>query len=139
MTENNIFEYGYAGDEMIEITAKEFMILKSAVESGLDAVRTVEYPEVVMYINRETGDEVKSPSDEDLMLGKVIQSTDKAKTFSGENAKTSYDASKLTPEMLYAVELSVDIHARNVKNGVAKTLTELEELKKLKFKKADAS
>ena len=125
MTDKNIFEYGYAGDEQVTISAKEFMILKSAVDAGIASLQRVEYPEVIMYLDAESGDRVENPSDEDLATGKVILSTDKEATFSNRNAKISYDAMKLTPEMLYAQEIVVDVHARNVRDGIAKPQEEL--------------
>lgn len=127
----DVFNFGYLGDEKIEITANEFNLIKVALEQGISATQTVTYPEVFQFLNKETGKAVKNPSKDDLALGKVIQVTDKESTFSRENAKLSYDGSKLAPEMLYAQELILEIHTRNVEAGIAKSAEELKKANEL--------
>lgn len=125
-------EYGYVGDEKIEITAREFLTLSKAVSDGILATLQVHMPEVTKHINVETSEEVLNPSFADLSSGKVIKVTDRQATFSENNIVNIYDVTKLTRDMTMAQEITAHIHDRNVHNGVAKYRTELEALKEAK-------
>lgn len=131
MTEEvkNPMNYGYFGDEQITITAREFMMMKAAVEHGINATSESYMPEVLKYVNTEDSSIVESPSDEDLMSGKVVPVTDREATFNPKNVKFKY-STKLTPDMVAAQELILEIHTRNVEMGNAKSKEELEEASK---------
>lgn len=136
MTENkkaNPSEYGYTGEETFEISAKEFQLIKVALEQGLQNGIKMEAVEVKMYIDKETGEPVENPSELDLALGKVLVMTNKQATFDPENIKYVYDMTKISREMLVAQELITDIHLRNVESGVAKHREDL----KPKIEKVD--
>lgn len=127
----NVYDYGYNGNEEITITAQEFTLLKLAVEQGITATQRIDYPEVTAYVSKTTGKNVKNPSKEDILASKVTLTTDKEATFTSENAKVTYDGAKLRPEMLYAQELVLDIHLRNIEAGIAKSAEELKKANEL--------
>ena len=123
----NPLEYGYLGEERVEITAKEFMQLKNAVEQGINATLESYLPEVLRYVNRETSEIVLEPSQEDVASGKVVTVTDREATFNPANVKYQYNT-KLSPDMIKGQQLIMEIHERNVETGVAKSIKELEVL-----------
>ena len=131
MTEEvkNPMNYGYIGNEEIVISAREFMMMKAAVEHGINATSESYMPEVLKYVNTQDSSIVESPSDEDLMSGKVVPVTDREATFNPRNVKFKY-STKLTPDMVAAQELILEIHTRNVEMGNAKSKEELEEASK---------
>lgn len=126
----NPLNYGYLGDEKIEITAKEFMAMKSAVEQGINATLESYLPEVTKYVSIETSSIVENPSQEDLQSGKVTLVTDRDATFNPVNVRYQY-STKLTPDMIMGQQLIMEIHERNVEIGVAKTLEELQKASEL--------
>jgi hypothetical protein len=126
----NPLNYGYLGDEKIEITAKEFMAMKSAVEQGINATLESYLPEVTKYVNIETSSIVGSPTQEDLQSGKVTLVTDRDATFNPANVRYQY-STKLTPDMIMGQQLIMEIHERNVGIGIAKTLEELQKASEL--------
>jgi len=123
----NPLEYGYLGDERVEMTAKEFMQLKNAVEQGINATLESFLPEVLRYVNRETSEIVLDPSQEDIAAGRVVTVTDREATFNPANVKYHYNT-KLSPDMIKGQQLIMEIHERNVETGVAKSIAELEAL-----------
>jgi hypothetical protein len=126
----NPLNYGYLGDEKIEITAKEFIAMKTAVEQGINSTLESYLPEVVKYVNIETSKIVENPSQEDLQSGKVTLVTDRDATFSPANVKYHY-STKLTPDMIMGQQLIMEIHERNVETGVAKSIEELQKASEL--------
>ena len=126
----NPLNYGYLGDEKIEITAKEFMAMKSAVEQGINATLESYLPEVTKYVNIETSSIVENPSQEDLQSGKVTMVTDRDATFNPANVRYQY-STKLTPDMIMGQQLIMEIHERNVETGVAKSIEELQKASEL--------
>jgi hypothetical protein len=127
----NPMDYGYSGNEEVTITAAEFMLLKRAVEHGINATLETFLPEVTKYVNIETSELVDEFTEEDLTSGKVVLVTDREATFSPKNVKYQYNT-KLTPDMIQSQELIMNIHERNIEKGVAKTVQELESLKEEK-------
>jgi hypothetical protein len=126
----NPLNYGYLGDEKIEITSKEFMAMKSAVEQGINATLESYLPEVTKYVNIETSKIVDNPSQEDLQSGKVTMVTDRDATFNPANVRYQY-STKLTPDMIMGQQLIMEIHERNVETGVAKSIEELQKASEL--------
>lgn len=117
--QKNPMEYGYLGDEQITISAKEFMLIKQALEAGISATMETSLPEITKYVNFETTEDVLKPRAEDLSSGKVVLVTDRVATFSQDNVQVKYDAKRLTREMVLSQELILEIHNRNVEAGVA--------------------
>jgi hypothetical protein len=126
----NPLNYGYLGDEKIEITAKEFIAMKTAVEQGINSTLESYLPEVTKYVNIETSKIVENPSQEDLQSGKVTMVTDRDATFNPANVKYQY-STKLTPDMIMGQQLIMEIHERNVETGIAKSIEELQKASEL--------
>lgn len=112
--------YNYTGDENITITAKDFLILKQAVEDGINNTVIVNFPEVLTPLNRETGE---LATEMDIKEGKSILVTDSQGTFGQENRKLSYDGLKLTAAMLEANRILLETHKKNIESGIAKPMT----------------
>lgn len=132
----NPLNYGYLGDEKIEITAKEFIAMKTAIEQGINSTLDSYLPEVTRYVNVETSKIVENPSQEDLQSGKVALVTDRDATFSPMNVRYHY-STKLTPDMIMGQQLIMEIHERNVEVGVAKSSEELKKLSELTLVQTD--
>jgi hypothetical protein len=126
----NPMNYGYLGDEKIEITAKEFIAMKTAIEQGINSTLESYLPEVTKYVNVETSKIVDNPSQEDLQSGKVTMVTDRDATFNPTNVRYQY-STKLTPDMIMGQQLIMEIHERNVGIGLAKTMEELQKASEL--------
>lgn len=126
----NPMNYGYLGDEKFEITAKEFMAMKNAIEQGINSTLESYLPEVTKYVNIETSKIVENPSQEDLQSGKVTMVTDRDATFNPNNVRYQY-STKLTPDMIMGQQLIMEIHERNVGLGVAKSAEELQKANEL--------
>jgi hypothetical protein len=126
----NPLNYGYLGDEKIEITAKEFIAMKSAIEQGINSTLESYLPEVIKYVNVETSKIVDNPSQEDLQSGKVTLVTDRDATFSPANVRYQY-STKLTPDMIGGQQLIMEIHERNVETGIAKSVEDLQKASEL--------
>jgi len=129
--QKNPMDYGYLGTEEVTITSAEFMLLKRAVEHGINATLETYLPEVTKYVNIETSELVDEFTEEDLTSGKIVLVTDREATFSPKNVKYQYN-SKITPDMVQSQELIMKIHERNVEMGIAKSVEELEALKEEK-------
>ena len=132
----NPLNYGYLGDERIEITAKEFMAMKTAIEQGINSTLDSYLPEVTKYVDIESSKIVDNPSQEDLESGKVTLVTDRDATFNPRNVKYHY-STKLTPDMIMGQQLIMEIHERNVETGVAKSVEELKKASELTLVQAD--
>ena len=124
----NPHEYSYTGDELVTIKAKELNLLKIAVEQGIENATIRVFEEKTEWLD-EQGEVVENPSKEEIAFGKVRQITDVKGTFNPSNLKISYDPTKLTQEMLLAQELLLDVHLRNIKEGIAKPIKELMDVK----------
>lgn len=132
----NPLNYGYLGDERIEITAKEFIAMKTAIEQGINSTLDSYLPEVTKYVDIESSKIVDNPSQEDLESGKVTLVTDRDATFNPRNVKYHY-STKLTPDMIMGQQLIMEIHERNVETGVAKSVEELKKASELTLVQAD--
>ncbi len=132
----NPLNYGYLGDERIEITAKEFIAMKTAIEQGINSTLESYLPEVTRYVNVETSKIVDNPSSEDLQSGKVTLVTDRDATFNPTNVRYQY-STKLTPDMIMGQQLIMEIHERNVNTGVAKSVEELKKASELTLVQTD--
>lgn len=115
----------YKGDEEIKISAQEYVLLKTAVEQGIQSLVSVSYPEVKDYVNAETGAFIEKPTTKQLESGVAILTVNPEKTFSMENRQISYNG-KITREMLAAGELLMIIHQRNIEQGITSNVKDLE-------------
>lgn len=115
----------YSGMEQITISAQEYVLLKTAVEQGLQALSSTSFPEVKAFVNVDTGEYVDKPTQKKIKDGKFVQTVSPEKTFSAENRIISYDG-KVTQEMLAARELIMIIHQRNIEQGLTTDVEELQ-------------
>ena len=115
----------YNGSEQITISAQEYVLLKTAVEQGLQALAMVSFPEVKAYVNVETGEYIEKPTKKQITEGTAVQTVSPEKTFSTENRVIAYDG-KVTQEMLAARELVIIIHQRNIEQGLTTSVEELQ-------------
>jgi hypothetical protein len=123
--EKNINTEWYNGTEDITIKASEYVTYKTAIEQAVQALSTVQFPEVREFILLATGEVVDDPTPEQIENREVAVVVSPEKTFTEENMLVLYDG-KITQEMLMARELSLNIHARNVALGITKPISELE-------------
>lgn len=126
----NPLNFGYLGDEKFEISAKEFIAMKSAIEQGINSTLESYLPEVTKYVDTVTSKIVESPSQEDIQSGKVVMVTDRDATFNPANVRYQY-STKLTPDMIMGQQLIMEIHERNVGLGIAKSMEELQKASEL--------
>lgn len=126
----NPLNFGYLGDEKFEISAKEFIAMKSAIEQGINSTLESYLPEVTKYVDTVTSKIVESPSQEDIQSGKVVMVTDRDATFNSANVRYQY-STKLTPDMIMGQQLIMEIHERNVGLGIAKSMEELQKASEL--------
>ena len=124
----NPHEYSYTGEELVTIKAKELNLLKVAVEQAIENATVRMFDEKTDWLDEE-GNVVENPSKEEIAFGKVRQITNIKETFNQGNIRVSYDPTKLTQEMLLAQELLLDVHLRNIKEGIAKPIKELMDVK----------
>jgi translation elongation factor EF-Tu-like GTPase len=115
----------YNGAEQITISAQEYILLKTAVEQGLNALASISFPEVKAFVNAETGEYINKPNQKQIKDGFAIETVSPEKTFSLENRVISYDG-KVTQEMLAARELVMIIHQRNIEQGLTTDVEELQ-------------
>ncbi len=124
----NPHEYSYTGEELVTIKTKELNLLKVAIEQAIENATIRVFDEKTEWLDSE-GNPVENPSKEDIAFGKVRQITNIKETFNPSNLRISYDPTKLTQEMLLAQELLLDFHMRNIKEGIAKPISELIDVK----------
>lgn len=124
--QKNYNDYGYVGDEKIEISVQEFIALRKALEKAMDNGTKVELPQVFNYFDVTKGTRIKKPTKKKLENENVKEFFDSEATFSEDNAKVSYDAN-LYPEVYNGFSLLMIIHNRNVEEGIAKHKDELKE------------
>lgn len=134
----DIFNYGYTGEEVMEITSYEFQILKIAIEQAIRNTEEIKFPKKYFWVSTKTDKEIKNPSKKDIESGNVKKMFDRDATFSQNNMVETFDASKLTRDMLEAQEIILQLHARNVEEGIAKSREELEKLNEIKLEKVNA-
>lgn len=111
-------EYGYKGDEQITITGREFLLLRKAIEDGINNATLYRMDEVTKWVNLD-GEDVENPTPEQIANEEVHKVMDIRQTVSDNNLTVFFDPTKLTKEMLLGQELMLDIHMRNINNQIA--------------------
>lgn len=125
--QKNYSDYGYAGDERIEISVQEFVALRKALEKAMENGTRIELPQVLNHFDVTNGTRVKKPTKKKLEEGNLQEFVDNEETFTEKNAKVVYD-SNLYPEVYNGLSLLMLIHNRNVDNDIAKPVEELRKL-----------
>lgn len=111
-------EYGYKGDEQITITGREFLLLRKAIEDGINNATLYRMDEVTKWVNLD-GEDVENPTPEQIANEEVHKVMDIRQTVSDNNLTVFFDPNKLTNELLLGQELMLDIHMRNINNQIA--------------------
>lgn len=123
MSEKNYQEYIYPTGAKIEIPKEVFEELQNVLTDVIKDGTTISYKEYSLFINKETGKEVKSPKTEDIVSGKVVKIPNTEKLLT-EEPERFYN-----PKAMRAINLTLSlnmIHAEHVDKGVAKHYTELQ-------------
>lgn len=113
--------YTYNEDTKIELTGQQFELIQIALMQGIDSTTQRSFPEKRMFVDTETGKEVKSPSTDQIKSGKVVEQVDIEGTF--QVPTVSYN-DKLTPHMINASLLVNAIHQENIQKGIAVPVVE---------------
>ncbi len=115
--------YGYVGDELITITAMDYVRLRGAIEAFLGKETTVSYPEKYRYVNKETGEPIKVLTEKNKPLARKI--VDFEATM-GSNPAISRTEEGL--ELLEIKFMMEGIHIKNIEEGIAKHKSFFDEL-----------
>lgn len=113
--EKNPQEYGYVGDELITMTAEDFISLRQALNASLSKETSLTYPEKYKYINRENGEAIKNVTDKNKAV--ALKIVDVSATLN------SLPLVSRTPEGIRLLEMELvmgRIHIDMVESGVAK-------------------
>jgi len=122
----NPLNHWYEGEENISINAREYGLLKTALEQAMALVIETTYPEITGFVDK-TGAVVEKPTQKQFENEEVQQVVMPDKTFSAANRKVHYK-STVTNELIAANELILSIHMRNIEAGNTKTLEELQKI-----------
>lgn len=115
----NPAEYGYLGDEKINITGKHFQEIFQFVETLLEDETKAYFPQKYMHVDRETSKKVKPTKNNKHKIAKVV---DPQGTMSAE--PTIYRTEKGIG-LLKLKNFLAEIHFKNVEDGIAKHKDEL--------------
>lgn len=123
MSEKNYQEYVYPQGAKIEIPKEVFEEFQAILNDVIIEGTTISYKEHYLFVNKETGKEVKSVKEEDLISGKVVKIPDTEKLLTTEPERY------YSPKAMRAINLTLSlnaIHVEHVDKGVAKHYTELQ-------------
>lgn len=123
--EKDINKEWYRENTEMTIKASEYFVLKASNEQAIQALSTVQFPEISEFVLLATGETVEEPTQEQIDNREVAVMISPEKTFSAENMLVLY-SDKITPEMLQAREVALTIHSRNVALGITTSVEELE-------------
>lgn len=121
MSEKNYQEYVYKEGTRIEMDKDVFEALFPLMNEVVKDNSEITVKEHYIFINNETGKEVKSVKPEDLKLGKITKVVNTEKLFDTE-PETTYNIKALKYiSMLLRLN---QVHAENVDNGKAIHISE---------------
>lgn len=119
-TEKHPSEYNYKGDEKISITVNEFQVFARLADIILLQETKAEYNEKYHYVNKENSEVIKTITDKNKHLA--------VKVFDWEKTKSSEPTISYTPMGMEALNMKYvvqGIHLRNIEEGTAKHISEL--------------
>ena len=111
-------EFSYRGDELITITANEFLAIVKANEIAIKQGVETKFKAQPEWVSTLTGAIVTEPTQEDLQSGVVTQVTSIERTFSAENFEETF-AAWLYPDVIQLKEMLLGVHKRQIETGVA--------------------
>lgn len=111
-------EFSYRGNELITITANEFLAIVKANEIAIKQGIETKFKAQPEWVSTVTGAIVTEPTQEDLQSGLVTQVTSIEKTFSADNFQETF-AAWLYPDVIQLKEMLLGVHKRQIETGVA--------------------
>lgn len=120
------FKYDENSELTIKLTPQEFIAMRNAIGQAINQCEVKTLPEVRIYVSTKTGEPIKKVSKGQIEKGEVVQVTDPNQTFALDNLKISYDATKITRDMLDSNALLERIFKQHVDEGLAKEVVETE-------------
>lgn len=121
------FKYDENSELTIKLTPQEFIAMRNAIGQAINQCEVKTLPEVRIYVSTKTGEPIKKVSKGQIEKGEVVQVTDPNQTFALDNLKISYDATKITQDMLNSNALLERIFKQHVDEGLAKEVVENEQ------------
>lgn len=110
-------QYTYEKDSTIEITGEQFQLFLQALVQGVESTIERKFVEKRIYVDSNTGKEVKSPTAKAIASGEVRLQTDFESTFAEPMITFS---NKLTPAMLNGSLVAQELHQKFIAEGIAK-------------------
>lgn len=107
-------EFKYKQGATVTMTTEEFQVIREALSHGIEATVIRTYPEKVVYVNVETGKQVKSPTTKQLESGKVVKQLNVDATF--QNPVISYNE-KITPALVNANAIVAQMVNKHIQEG----------------------
>lgn len=100
-------------EQTINISVEDFLVIREALLDSINDATKVGYKQNLIAVDPKTSKDVAEYTQEQVESREVVLITDKNSTFTEENAFTFYDASKLTPIMLFAHERLTEYSVSN--------------------------
>lgn len=117
--QNKQFKYGEDTKLNLEVTPQQFIALRNAIGQAISLTEVKTLPEVRTYVSTKTGEPVKRVSKDQIKKGEVVEVTDPTATFDAGNLKISYDATKITIDMLGSNALLEGFFKQHIEEGLA--------------------
>lgn len=117
--QNKQFKYGEDTTLNLEVTPQQFIALRNAIGQAISLTEVKTLPEVRTYVSTKTGEPVKRVLKDQIKKGEVVEVTDPTATFDAENLKISYDATKITIDMLGSNALLEGFFKQHIEEGLA--------------------
>lgn len=134
----NPMEYTYRGNEIIEIPASLFLQLYRANDAAMTQGTKQFFPPALEWVSVATGMPVKDPKEIDIKEGRVVQTLSVERTFVQENIAETYEP-WLYPDVIKAKDAMIQIHTKNVNEGNAVKISDLQKERQEQQKKARAA
>lgn len=117
--QNKQFKYGEDTTLNLEVTPQQFIALRNAIGQAISLTEIKTLPEVRTYVSTKTGEPIKRVSKDQIKKGEVVEVTDPTATFDAGNLQISYDATKITIDMLGSNALLEGFFKQHIEEGLA--------------------
>ena len=121
------FKYDENRELTVKLTPQEFITMRNAIGQAIGLCEVTTLPEVRIFVSTKKGEPIKKVSKGQIEKGEVVQVTDPNQTFALDNLKISYDATKITQDMLASNALLERIFKQHVDEGLVKEVVENEQ------------
>ncbi len=118
--QNKQYKYENGQTLTLEIKAEDFIAIRTAIGQAIDLGTTKTLPEKQSYVSVRTGEVVKKPAKGQVEKGEVVLVQDMNATFDQSNLQISYDATKVTVQMLHSNMVLETLFKQHVEQGIAK-------------------